>query len=202
MVVFAPWWGWALAAVALFVAVRPRRPPGRARRSRRSAELPAQVQPPDQDVITRALGSVGIAEINQAHRATGEFAPDFPSPVREDGPGWRAEVDLPYGVTATQVIDRREQLASGLRRPLGAVWPEPVSPRARRAPGAVGRPGGHLQGQAAAVAVAAVRRRPTCSPRAVRRRRPRRAASGRRGRAQLAGRLHARGRARPPRSAC
>ena len=51
----------------------------------------------------------------------------FPSPVREDGPGWRAEVDLPYGVTAAQVIDRREQLASGLRRPLGAVWPEPVT---------------------------------------------------------------------------
>ncbi len=25
------------------------------------------------------------------------------------------------------MIDRREQLASGLRRPLGAVWPEPVT---------------------------------------------------------------------------
>jgi DNA segregation ATPase FtsK/SpoIIIE, S-DNA-T family len=36
-------------------------------------------------------------------------------------------VDLPYGVTAAMVIDRREQLASGLRRPLGAVWPEPVT---------------------------------------------------------------------------
>jgi len=47
--------------------------------------------------------------------------------VREDGPGWRAEVDLPFGVTATAVIERREQLASGLRRPLGAVWPEPVT---------------------------------------------------------------------------
>jgi S-DNA-T family DNA segregation ATPase FtsK/SpoIIIE len=47
--------------------------------------------------------------------------------VREDGPGWRAEVDLPYGVTAAMVTERREQLASGLRRPLGAVWPEPVT---------------------------------------------------------------------------
>ena len=68
----------------------------------------------------------------------------FPSPVREDGPGWRFEVDLPYGVTATQVIERREQFASGLRRPLGAVWPEVGLPRARRAPGGLGRPGGHL----------------------------------------------------------
>ena len=47
--------------------------------------------------------------------------------MREDGPGWRAEVDLPYGVTAAMVTERREQLASGLRRPLGAVWPEPVT---------------------------------------------------------------------------
>ena len=89
------------------------------------AELPAQVQPPDQDVITRALGSLGIAEINRVLRDGGGIG--FPSPVREDGPGWRAEIDLPFGVTATQIIDRREQLASGLRRPLGAVWPEPVS---------------------------------------------------------------------------
>ena len=77
-------------------------------------------------MITRALGSLGIAEINKA-LAAGSGSRRFPSPVREDGPGWRAEVDLPYGVTATQVIDRREQLASGLRRPLGAVWPEPVT---------------------------------------------------------------------------
>jgi DNA segregation ATPase FtsK/SpoIIIE, S-DNA-T family len=38
-----------------------------------------------------------------------------------------AEVDLLHGVTAAMVIDRREQLASGLRRPLGSVWPEPVT---------------------------------------------------------------------------
>ena len=83
------------------------------------------MQPPTQDVIIRALGSMGIGEVNKAI-AAGTFPP-LPSPVREDGPGWRAEVDLPYGVTATQVIERREQLASGLRRPLGAVWPEPVT---------------------------------------------------------------------------
>ena len=79
----------------------------------------------DQDVITRALGALGIAGINRWLRDGRALV--FPSPVREDGPGWRAEVDLPYGVTAAMVIDRREQLASGLRRPLGAVWPEPVT---------------------------------------------------------------------------
>jgi DNA segregation ATPase FtsK/SpoIIIE, S-DNA-T family len=124
MVAFAPWWGWALAAAALFVLFAlAGRPQGRTITTK--AELPAQVQPPTGDVIVRALGAVGIAEINKAI-AAGTFPP-FPSPVREDGPGWRAEVDLPYGVTAGMVIDRREQLASGLRRPLGAVWPEPVT---------------------------------------------------------------------------
>ena len=91
-------------------------------------------------MIVRALGSLGIAGINQAIR-NGEFTGmNLPSPVREDGPGWRFEVDLPYGVTATMVIERREQLASGLRRPLGAVWPEVVShEHAGRLEGWVGR---------------------------------------------------------------
>ena len=124
MIVFAPWWGWALAAVALFAAFAlAGRPHGKTITTK--AELPAQVQPPDQDVITRALGSLGISEINRVLKDGGRIG--FPSPVREDGPGWRAEVDLPYGVTAGMVIDRRPQLASGLRRPLGAVWPEPVT---------------------------------------------------------------------------
>ena len=106
---------------------RSRWPGGRrARRSRRKAELPAQVQPPDQDVITRALG-VARHRRDQPGASQRRARSTSRRPVREDGPGWRAEVDLPYGVTATQVIDRREQLASGLRRPLGAVWPEPVT---------------------------------------------------------------------------
>ncbi len=33
-------------------------------------------------------------------------------------------MDLPYGVTVAEVMDRRDKLASGLRRPLGCVWPE------------------------------------------------------------------------------
>ena len=121
---FAPWWGWALIAAASFALFAlAGRPQGKTITTR--AQIPAQVQPPTQDVIFRALGSVGIAQISRA--LTDGSMPPLPAPVREDGPGWRAEVDLPYGVTATQVIERREALASGLRRPLGAVWPEPVT---------------------------------------------------------------------------
>ena len=77
------------------------------------------------DIVVRALNSLGLAGINQAvnkgHGIT------FPAPITRDGPGWRAEVDLPYGVTVGDVMERRDRLASGLRRPLGCVWPEPVS---------------------------------------------------------------------------
>jgi S-DNA-T family DNA segregation ATPase FtsK/SpoIIIE len=120
----APAWAWVLLAmVGLPLLARAGRPAHRPIVT--PAVLPAAVQAPDQDVISRALGSVGIAGIDRWLRDGRPL--NFPAPVREDGPGWRAEVDLPYGVTAAQVIERREQLASGLRRPLGAVWPEPVT---------------------------------------------------------------------------
>ena len=126
MAIFAPLWADGVAAAVVFVAFAlAGRPEGKTITS--AAELPSTVQPPDQTVITRALGSIGIPGINQAIAKQEFGARNFPSPVREDGPGWRFEVDLPYGVTATQIIERREFLASGLRRPLGAVWPEVVA---------------------------------------------------------------------------
>lgn len=77
------------------------------------------------DIVLRALGSLGIPAINQSQSKGGPgFA--FTAPITRDGPGWLAEGDLPYGVTVTDVVDRRDKLASGLRRPIGCVWPEAV----------------------------------------------------------------------------
>ncbi len=124
MVTFAPTWAWILLGLmAVPVLARHGRPAGKP--IVQPAVLPAAIQAPSQDVITRALASIGIASLDRWIRDGHPLT--FPSPVREDGPGWRAEVDLPFGCTASQVIERREQLASGLRRPLGAVWPEPVT---------------------------------------------------------------------------
>ncbi|MGH3876499.1 MAG: cell division protein FtsK [Actinophytocola sp.] len=78
------------------------------------------------DVVVRALASLGIAQINQAV-AKGGTGITFPAPIVRDGPGWLATVDLPYGVVVTDIMERRDKLASGLRRPLGCVWPEPES---------------------------------------------------------------------------
>lgn len=81
------------------------------------------------DLILTALGSLGISELNKAiGQAEREGRQDgglgWPTPIREEGKGWRADVDLPPGVTATQVIEKRDRLAAGLRRPLSSVWPE------------------------------------------------------------------------------
>ncbi|WP_327396733.1 cell division protein FtsK [Streptomyces phaeochromogenes] len=90
----------------------------------RAVELPKAVKLTS-DIVLRALGALGIPAINQA-QGKGRDGFEFTAPITRDGPGWRAEGNLPYGVTVTDVIERRDRLASGLRRPLGCVWPEAV----------------------------------------------------------------------------
>ena len=75
------------------------------------------------DLIVTALGSLGIAELNKSLKPGAETGIRFPAPIMRDGPGFRADIDLPPGVTAGDVIERRDRLASGLRRPLSSVWP-------------------------------------------------------------------------------
>ena len=74
------------------------------------------------EVVTRALQALGIAAMTAKGATIG-----YPAPITRDGPGWRADVDLPFGVTVGDVAERRDRLASGLRRPLSAVWPEPCA---------------------------------------------------------------------------
>jgi len=78
------------------------------------------------ELVVDALRALGIAAINQAY-GKGGTGVTFPSPITRDGPGWRADVDLPRGVVVTDIVERRDRLASGLRRPLGCVWPEPMN---------------------------------------------------------------------------
>jgi S-DNA-T family DNA segregation ATPase FtsK/SpoIIIE len=99
----APVWAWILlAAVAVPLLARAGRPAHKPIVT--AATLPATVQAPDQDVITRALGSLGIAGIDRWLRDGRPLV--FPSPVREDGPGWRAEVDQPFGAKMAKESER------------------------------------------------------------------------------------------------
>ncbi len=74
------------------------------------------------DMVVAALESLGIGAITSAKAKNSGIT--FPAPITRDGPGWRADVELPPGVEVTDVMERRGRLASGLRRPIGTVWPE------------------------------------------------------------------------------
>ena len=123
MIRFLPWWGWlVVAAIGLRVLARHGAPEGQP--IIRAAIVPTAYQPPTPEVITRALGALNIAAISAVIKDGPGLA--FVSDVHRDGDGWGTELDLPHGVTASDIIKRREALASGLRRPHSATWPEAV----------------------------------------------------------------------------
>ncbi|WP_327368686.1 cell division protein FtsK [Streptomyces sp. NBC_01217] len=125
MYVLAPTWLLAISASAVSMALGRLGQPADDPVIHRAVEIPKATKLTS-DIVLRALGSLGIPAINQAQSKGGDGF-NFTAPITRDGPGWLAEGDLPYGVTVTDVVDRRDKLASGLRRPLGCVWPEAVA---------------------------------------------------------------------------
>ncbi|MGW3735055.1 cell division protein FtsK [Streptomyces sp. NPDC005148] len=87
------------------------------------AVIKTEVQKLTSDIVVKAMASIGIGQISSAV-AKGQEGIRFAAPITREGPGWRADIDLPLGVTVADVVDRRARLASGLRRPLGCVWPD------------------------------------------------------------------------------
>ncbi|MFH8284714.1 cell division protein FtsK [Streptomyces antibioticus] len=125
MYVLAPDWLQAVSVTALVMALGVVGRKADAPVVHRAVELPKATKLTS-DIVLRALGALGIPAINQA-QAKGRDGFEFTAPITRDGPGWRAQGNLPFGVTVTDVIERRDRLASGLRRPLGCVWPEAVA---------------------------------------------------------------------------
>ncbi|WP_128803706.1 MULTISPECIES: cell division protein FtsK [unclassified Streptomyces] len=75
-------------------------------------------------IVLRALESIGNPKIVAAIKKGGDMnGMHFTSEITRDGPGYRADLDLPYGVVPEDVMEERQALASGLRRKLGCVWP-------------------------------------------------------------------------------
>lgn len=117
-----PWYGWAAAgALVLLGLAWHGRPAGRTLIEH--ATVAPRYERPTPQVITRGLASLGIPSLTQA---AGDGRIVFITDPHRDGDGWRADIDLPHGVTARMILQRREQLSSGLMRPLSAVWPEGV----------------------------------------------------------------------------
>jgi S-DNA-T family DNA segregation ATPase FtsK/SpoIIIE len=88
------------------------------------AVLESRIEKLSSDMVVAALGSLGIAALSAAVSKNPRSAIAFKAPIMRDGPGWRADLDLPPGVTVTEVADKREKLAANLRRSIGCVWPE------------------------------------------------------------------------------
>lgn len=122
--VLAPGWLQALTVGAVALALGYAGQPADAPVITRAVELPT-VSRLTSDMVVRAFATLGIAEINK-QVSRGRDGLEFTAPIQRDGKGWRADLDLPHGVTVSDILDRRERLASGLRKPLGCVWPEPV----------------------------------------------------------------------------
>ena len=119
------WAGWAWPLIGLAgipVLAYMGRPAGKP--IVKQAVVPVRVEPLTEGVVIRALGNLGHSGINQALVKDPENAIVLIDPITRDGPGWLARIDLPHGVTAAEVMDDRDKLASGLRRPIGCVWPE------------------------------------------------------------------------------
>lgn len=70
------------------------------------------------EVVRVALCSIGIPGIKEPSQVS------FPPPgIHRDGPGWLARVNLPQGVEAVDVLERRGRLSSAMRLPVDQVWP-------------------------------------------------------------------------------
>lgn len=68
-------------------------------------------------MVMQALCSLGIGGM----RSPSEIGLLFD--VARVGPGYQVDLELPRGVDATAVIEKRSQLSAALRRELGTVWP-------------------------------------------------------------------------------
>lgn len=120
LTMFTPFWNWTLlvsvlCAIGWWGAPSDKPVAGRAVDAVKTPKLTSQM-------VEDALCSLGIGALNQAYTKGKRI--EFPSPIQRDGDGWRADIDLPLGVTAGDVIAKREELSSALRRQIGCVWPE------------------------------------------------------------------------------
>lgn len=69
--------------------------------------------------VREALCVLGISGMKDPDQIS------FPTEIHRDGPGQLARVNLPHGVEAVSVIEKRGKLSSGLRLPIDQVWPSP-----------------------------------------------------------------------------
>lgn len=108
------WWACGLAAVQVLGYVG--RPAGRPL-LRPATVLAGNHGPLRAPFVMEALVSLGIKGMTDVEHIGLLFD------VARVGPGYQCDLELPRGVAAATVMERRSQLSAALRRELGCVWP-------------------------------------------------------------------------------
>ncbi|MCX5324307.1 cell division protein FtsK [Streptomyces sp. NBC_00120] len=88
------------------------------------AVLKTELEKLTTSIVLRALDNIGNPKLTAAIKKGADMnGMRFTSEITRDGPGYRADLDLPWGVTPEDIMESRKSLASGLRRKVGCVWP-------------------------------------------------------------------------------
>ena len=124
------------------------------------AVLKTEIQKLTGSIVLRALDNIGNAKLSAAIKKGGDMnGMRFTSEITRDGPGYRADLDLPWGVTPEDIMEARKPLASGLRRKVGCVWPSADPDGARGSADPVGGRQAHERDHQARLAAAEVGQR-------------------------------------------
>ena len=114
-----PTWGWyAVLTVAALILARYGRPADKPITDRvstapRFLRLTAEM-------VRAAMVALKLPGLNEPGQI------EFVHPgIHRDGPGWLARINLPAGMEAIRVLDKRGALSSALRLPVDQVWPTP-----------------------------------------------------------------------------
>jgi len=88
------------------------------------AILPPAYQVPTLPYLMDSLSRIGIKKLTDHIKEHGTL--EWVIDLHPDGDGWTVEFDAPRGVKAREIVIRRSELSSALRRPISAVWPTEV----------------------------------------------------------------------------
>lgn len=118
VLLYAPYWArWAAVAALSLVLARAGHPSDKPFLERtvngpRFTRLTA-------DMVRKALIDIAVPGMKDVGQL------QFPAPgIHREGPGWLARVNLPAGILAAQVMEKRESLSSALRLPVDQIWPD------------------------------------------------------------------------------
>ncbi|HLT40330.1 MAG TPA: hypothetical protein VK034_28825, partial [Enhygromyxa sp.] len=113
------WVAWAVGALVVLALGWAGRNRDKALVANTEVVAPGIVLPLRAPMVREALCSLGIAGLNDKVVDDIRLLND----IHRYGPGVQVDVELPGGVTAAAVVERREKLAAALKRELGCVWP-------------------------------------------------------------------------------